>query len=201
MTEACPKEGCEHESPGMSGLGVHWALAHEEIPPWKRQTCDWCGEDFEKCDSQMTEEGSYCSEDCYGKHLSEKITGEENPHYKGGRQTFICDQCGESFKKYPADRRNGHVFCEYSCFEKWETIHGESRNYGPDWEEIRQKVIERDDRTCTFESCGKTECEDGRGLHVHHIEPFVNFDKVEEANRLENLRTLCAKHHREVEIN
>jgi hypothetical protein len=197
----CPKSECDYEGKSRIAVGTHWSkINHEGTPPWKQQTCDWCGDTFEKCDSQMTEAGSYCSEDCYGKHISENIKGENHPTWNGGKESFTCDQCGEQFKEYPANRVQGHTFCEYACFREWETIHGESRNYGPNWKKIRQKVIKRDEGTCTFENCDKTECEDGRGLHVHHIKPFVLFDKGEEANRLKNLRVLCAKHHREVEV-
>lgn len=200
MTETCPR--CGYESPSMSGLGVHWSkIGHEGTPSWKQQTCDWCSEDFEKCNSQITEDGSYCSEECYGKHLSKNNTGENNGHYKGGQQVFICDQCSKQFKEYPANRIENATLCGLECFSDWKRTHGESFYYGSNWEERRKQVIERDDGMCTFEGCNKTKCEDGRDLHVHHIEPFVHFDKEEEANRLENLRTLCAVHHREVEIN
>lgn len=76
-------------------------------------------------------------------------------------------------------------------------------NYGPNW---REKRIERriiDQGRCQV--CGRTDAENiekaGRVNSVHHIEPrseFINDDYTldyEEANKLENLITLCDRHH------
>ncbi|NVM57405.1 MAG: HNH endonuclease [Desulfobacterales bacterium] len=65
--------------------------------------------------------------------------------------------------------------------------------YGPNWEEQRRKALERDHHTCQL--CGDPE--DGRELDVHHIVPFREFglERYEEANRLENLITICRSRH------
>lgn len=198
MTETCPR--CNHESPSKVGLGVHWSkIGHEGLPPWKTQTCDWCNTKFARCDSQMTEGGSYCSESCYGLSLKAKDKTEHS-NWKG-KVELICDECGNSYRDYQSRvDRYEHNFCSYDCFVLFETTHGESRNYGPNWEEISEKVRERDDNICTYDGCSRTECTDGRKLHVHHIIPFIEFENRKEANKMENLRTLCAKHHRAVEV-
>lgn len=196
----CPKDGCDYEGKNRMAVGVHWSrIGHEGLPPWKEHTCDYCGESFERCESQLTEDGSFCSEECYGQHLSETNVGEVHPTWTGGQQTFTCDECGDEFTDWPGNKDGDHVFCTYECYASWEKFRDRVGYYGPDWPEIRQDILERDNHTCTYDGCDRTECQDGRPLHVHHIVPFLDFDDREVANRPENLRTLCAQHHRIVE--
>lgn len=69
-------------------------------------------------------------------------------------------------------------------------------NYGPGWERIRKLVLGRDQYQC--KSCGLSESQAGP-LHVHHIRPFRLFASPLEANRLENLVSLCPTCHRRAE--
>lgn len=76
-------------------------------------------------------------------------------------------------------------------------------NYGPNWQQVRQLVLERDDHRCTI--CG-AEARQGQGLHVHHKRPFREFgyipgqnDHYLEANQPDNLVTLCPSCHRQAE--
>lgn len=81
----------------------------------------------------------------------------------------------------------------------------EWREYGDNWEEQRQKALERDDYTCQTPGCEWTQDTHQeaftRGLHVHHIRPLSTFGEdeseinFERANHLENLVTVCAEHH------
>jgi len=196
----CPKDGCNYTSKNRMGLGVHWSkIGHSGLPPWKSQTCDLCGTKFARCDSQTTDGKSYCSEECYGKTL-EGITGEDHSSWKE-KVILTCDECGCNYKAYPSDvDRYPHNFCNYDCFVEWETSAEETLSYGPNWEEIAESVRERDDHTCTYEGCNRTECSDGRKLHVHHIIPLREFENHEQANDKDNLRTLCDEHHRRVEV-
>lgn len=68
-------------------------------------------------------------------------------------------------------------------------------NYGPNWEQQRQLARARDHYTC--QQCGARE--NGSAFHVHHRIPFRRFSSSEEANRLENLITLCPRCHRRLE--
>jgi len=68
-------------------------------------------------------------------------------------------------------------------------------NYGRLWDEIRNCVRRRDSFTCQM--CGAIESD--RPHHVHHKIPFRNFQNPDEANRLENLVTLCPACHRRAE--
>ncbi len=82
----------------------------------------------------------------------------------------------------------------------WES---DPNDYGPNWPEQRAKARQRDGYRCTL--CGAAE-QPGRRHDVHHIRPFRSFgyipgvnENYRQANRLENLRTLCRACHRKVE--
>ncbi len=75
---------------------------------------------------------------------------------------------------------------------------------GPNWEQQRNRARERDGYRCVH--CGAPE-RPGYAHDVHHILPFRTFgyvrgenDRYLEANRLENLVTLCRSCHYRVEV-
>lgn len=70
-------------------------------------------------------------------------------------------------------------------------------DYGPEWNKIRDWVRKRDHYTCQL--CGLPE--QGKAHHVHHKVPFRMFSSAREANRPENLITLCPSCHQRVEEN
>jgi DEAD/DEAH box helicase domain-containing protein len=70
-------------------------------------------------------------------------------------------------------------------------------DYGPDWPESRDKVRKRDQYKCQV--CGAAET--NRQHDVHHKIPFRSFASAEDANRPENLSTLCRTCHQKVEQN
>ncbi len=77
-------------------------------------------------------------------------------------------------------------------------------NYGPDWTRIRDHARARDKYQCQV--CGALESDPSTTLRarqhdVHHKIPFRSFTSIEEANRLENLTTLCRTCHQKVEQN
>ena len=87
---------------------------------------------------------------------------------------------------------------EHPCWKD-----GFNGGYGPNWEEQRKARIKRDGSACVV--CGVSE-EDHRrtygfGLYVHHIVRKENFRRddgtldYEQANRIQNLRTMCCNHH------
>jgi DEAD/DEAH box helicase domain-containing protein len=70
-------------------------------------------------------------------------------------------------------------------------------DYGPDWPRIRLAVRTRDGFRCQV--CGAPESR--REHDVHHKVPFKAFTSAVEANRLDNLITLCSSCHRQAEQN
>lgn len=71
----------------------------------------------------------------------------------------------------------------------------DANDYGADWPGIRQQIIRRDQACCQL--CGIRGTE--KTLQVHHIVPFRNFVNPQDANRDENLTTLCPDCHHRVE--
>ncbi len=72
--------------------------------------------------------------------------------------------------------------------EAWNNV---TNDYGNDWTTIRNQVRERDGYVCVH--CGIPEGKNAH--HVHHKIPFKSFTDRDEANRLENLVTLCHSCH------
>ncbi|MGD8752251.1 MAG: DEAD/DEAH box helicase, partial [Anaerolineales bacterium] len=70
-------------------------------------------------------------------------------------------------------------------------------NYGPNWIIQRQRAQERDNHLCQI--CGIGEKEQPH--HVHHKIPFRMYASYHEANRLDNLITLCVRCHQKAENN
>ncbi|HEX9597316.1 MAG TPA: Zn-binding domain-containing protein, partial [Anaerolineales bacterium] len=67
--------------------------------------------------------------------------------------------------------------------------------YGANWPAQRDATRARDNYICQV--CGALE--NGRPHDVHHKQPFRSFTSFKEANRLENLITLCSNCHRRAE--
>jgi DEAD/DEAH box helicase domain-containing protein len=78
-------------------------------------------------------------------------------------------------------------------------------DYGPDWPRLRLAARTRDGFRCQV--CGAPENGPSSSLganrehDVHHKIPFRAFTSAAEANRLDNLITLCPAHHRQAEQN
>jgi len=196
--QACPHDSCEKTFDSTRGLKTHWGRSHDEPAPWKSFTCANCGTEFERPPSQVKTDEPTCSYSC-----SAQLRDRER-----NLVTVTCDWCGDIIERYPSHVHDAN-FCSLSCHGNWMAElppeespaykgGGETRYYGASWEEQREKALEEQD-TCTYEGCDRVECQDGRELHVHHIEPARTFDSLEEAHQQENLRVLCAEHHAKVE--
>lgn len=79
----------------------------------------------------------------------------------------------------------------------------QTNEYGPNWEEQRQRVRARDQYKCTV--CGRPE-PPSRQHDVHHLTPYRAFGYVagineawREANRLDNLILVCRSCHQRLE--
>jgi hypothetical protein len=110
----------------------------ENAPNWKGGTveniCDECDTKFESPRSGGTRYNRFCSNECSSewrsKHMSEiidsdKMTGEDNPNWKGGRGKWYPDK------------------------QQWISNIG----YGENWSSVREDVLNRDNHKCVI--CGK----------------------------------------------
>lgn len=178
-------------------------------------TCEVCGTTVETTPSEA-ESRTYCSQDCMAEAQSEMYSGEGNPMWNGGLEEITCEWCGEAAEFVPAEAEVRR-FCSDDCYKKWlsEEMKGEKwmgednpswaggqerhRYYGPNWEEQREKALDRDGHECLI--CGSTD-----DLHVHHKTPIRQFDRETDrwyklANALDNLVTLCNSCHKTVHTN
>ncbi|MBI2952627.1 HNH endonuclease [bacterium] len=122
-----------------------------------------------------------------------------------GRAT--CLHCGRSFPAPTWYVREGLrvVFCGEACRRAWEEgqeegvlrLDGRPDHRGGDWEVRARQARERDGFACR--GCGVTEERLGRQLDVHHIVPFRLFPPGADANRLDNLVSLCPVCHARAE--
>lgn len=139
--------------------------------------------------------------------------GENNPEWKGDELNHACEWCGDDFR---STNNSPNRFCSVECLSEWRSKAYRKENnwnwrggyegyYGVGWQESRKEALERDGYEC--QECGMTQEEHKRkwdkSLHVHHKTPRRQFESYEEANKLQNLETLCTSCHRtkEMEIN
>lgn len=114
----------------------------------------------------------------------------------------LCRVCDKPIWSQP---KKNHQFCSKKCKDLGTSIFTYKRNiirgnykkyYGDNWLSQRERARKRDNYTC--QRCGITEKEYGKELSVHHIKPFILFESYEEANKLENLLSVCEPCHRKI---
>lgn len=148
---------------------------------------------------------------------------ENRPHYcsricsslgTGRTIELVCAQCNKSFTRGMSEYNNynkdgKYVFCSRDCQDAnidyilrgkyhYCYVDGKSvNNRGKGWKKIRKTVRRRDNFTC--QECGITQDELGKELDVHHIIPYREFESSEDANKLDNLISLCPSCHHKAE--
>lgn len=164
--------------------------------------CRQCNTSFERKSYMATwsqERGPFCGFQCYGKWQKINLLG-----VRRNRVNVTCYTCGQSFEKVPSalSKRN---FCSRICFGKWRASSewtgrnnpswkGGHYDYrGENWGKQSALARKRDNNTCQH-------CQDINNiLHVHHITPFRLFDDYRNANKLDNLITLCNSCHQKAD--
>lgn len=163
------------------------------------RTCEACGASFSVKPYALTERPvRFCSKACQRKGMATRV--------------HACEGCGQPFT------RTGHPntarFCSHECYARWLAASGamagekhpgwmgglswSNRLRGPNWSVQRRAALKRDGNRCT--KCGATRASGAR-LVVHHIVAFREYGmaRYEEANRLDNLTTLCDPCHTTLE--
>jgi endogenous inhibitor of DNA gyrase (YacG/DUF329 family) len=159
-------------------------------------TCTQCGKSYDaKPYMAAKSERHFCGFACYGEWQRTHRVGAG-----GKRVTVQCSTCGKDIVKTPSAIHEFN-FCSRECFGKWRSSEywigansprwrgGSADHRGANWNRQRALANRRDHDTC--QHCGLTE----PNLPVHHIRPFRLFSDYREANRLENLITLCKTCH------
>jgi len=154
--------------------------------------CYNCGKEF-RIKGYRKAKHFYCSREC---RKTSKI--------------IKCFYCGKKFKRKPSliKRNIINQFCSQKCMGKWQSKYkrGENSNtwlggwekyYGINWTEQKNLVRQRDSYACQL--CGIRE--NGKAHDVHHKIAFREFGigNYKEANKLENLVTLCPSCHNMIE--
>lgn len=177
--------------------------------------CGTCGKLLKRRPSEIkSRRRHFCDLVCRAEWMKTQ-TGESSPHYEGAQAQVQCDNCGVSFARNRREMKDHkNHFCCKECHAKWQDAHTHGANsnswkgghpayYGPNWDEQKRKARRRDGYQC--QACGERQ-RYNKALHVHHIKPLRSFNcnpsdasGYLEANRLENLISLCASCHRKVE--
>ncbi len=106
-----------------------------------------------------------------------------------------CKNCGEAMEVLPCHSKT-KWFCSYSCGNSYNNRGDRNAQWqggdslGKYW---KRKARERDDFTCQFPGCKKRH--EGNTIHAHHKVPRA----AGGSDNLENIISLCSKHHREME--
>lgn len=125
---ACPSCGREFDT--RRGLGVHHVLVHGER--LANRTCARCNRSF-----FSNYKKKYCSPSC--RESSVSFEGENNPNYRGGKETTTCQRCGSEFEYYPSDKKG--LYCaECVATNDWQTPPGSSGPDNPRWKGGKRTV-------------------------------------------------------------
>lgn len=197
------------------GLKTHHGMKHGGELSYVTVTCSGCGDETRKRECLISDDPPhFCDNACKGEYQSRFADELEWSLGNWGPATVECEYCGEEFERYNYRREGEREFCNHECYGKWisENRVGENHPnwkggaidfYGESWTKQRRRALERDEYLCRV--CGISSDEhrrqSGQTLDVHHITPFRDYGVEDhiEANRLDNLITLCRSCHQKVE--
>lgn len=158
-------------------------------------SCSICNKQIYRRPYQTKTKNPFCSFKCYGEWQKINRKGQNKKE-----AVFVkCSTCGKTKQIVPCEIKQSHHFCNHGCMGKWKSIYqsgdknaawlGGHKHYrGNNWKQQSQLARNRDDSKC--QKCGEIE-----NLVVHHIKPYHCFSTHIEANKLDNLTTLCTKCH------
>lgn len=216
MDHHCPE--CGQGFMDESYLRKHLTEMHGISSSKEMVECAVCEKEFE---GWKYRERKICGDkDCLGEFTRIHNSGEDGPNWRGGGINYNCDYCGDdiTLDRCLFEEFDNH-FCDEWCYADWQSENrvGENHHqwqgggveyYGTGWSNIRKERIEMDNGECRVCGIDRDTHQDkfGRDLAVHHIIPRREFYDEEdemydekEMNDLNNLISLCDKHHIKVE--
>lgn len=167
------------------------------------KVCGNCNEPYEVIKSR-SDKSRYCSLKC-----KVEANVKTSPSTQTNRVEIKCDNCEIKFEKVLSDIKQLN-FCSIECMHEFYgktsmfagensgTWKGGDEDYrGANWYKQRELTRERDKYTC--QKCGIKESECKQELSVHHVTPYRYFNNnYTEANKLDNLMSLCNSCHSSV---
>lgn len=136
-------------------MKIHHTKTHGESIAEVESECAGCGAVFSHTPS---EDRTYCSRSCFHDAHAERMSGEGNPSYSGGKRPAVCANCDADITVFPAhDRDHENHFCDRDCwvaYQRREQIETTCSNCGS---EVRVSPSGQDlanhycDRTCMRE--------------------------------------------------
>lgn len=184
-------------------------------PPQKRGKyvkCETCGKIIYRQPETLKQKHYFCSLKCFRKSDSSYKKGKNSPLFKS--EVRKCKTCGKEILRTPSSiKKNVNCYCSRKCMtidyqknrDRWigennpNWKDGTKIYYGPNWRKVSDKIIERDNHECCRCHMKESELPKSWKLQVHHIIPLRKFKDFKEANRPENLITLCSRCHGIVE--
>ncbi len=191
--------------------------------PRLSKNCACCGATMQVRPSRY-QRTRFCSKRCQGydyakwlnavkppsKSYAEKISktllgryvGRESPAWIEPT-SFRCRNCGSIFllKPWEIRRRRNPMYCSAACRDSFRARYEAGEN-SPFWvggpQTYRGRAWSRTRKAVVVEQQGRcADCQRlvGHTLPVHHIRPFREFDKPDQANARENLVGLCQPCH------
>lgn len=201
----------------------------EDNPAWNRVTreCEECGAQIERPESMFKFEHAFCSRECHRKAASnkDKFRPPDNSHSENqllDELKRLKKEIGRTPTSFDIQRHAKHAVPTYvrrfgsvpearseAGLKQYllygqagiRAYEGERHQYGKNWRRKREERLEIDGYQCAV--CGIDNRDHvskyGVGLNVHHIRPACEFADLDAADNLDNLITLCSKHHRKWE--
>lgn len=203
----CPT--CDDIFTSRKGMRYHHSVTHGES--LRKTECEECGDEFLKSYDDI----QYCSNECRSDSATVTIKcavcGSEVEYKKwriegNGRKT-----CGDSkcVKQSTSKTLEGHSVSKttrnkIAKANSKEGVSFRDLPYGDNWKTLRESVLQRDGYECVDCGLTRSRCKSqyNQDLHVHHIvtrrfvyhHPFMSIEK--DANRQENLVTVCPSCHK-----
>jgi len=89
--------------------------------PKIKVACYWCGTEIERWPCQIKRvDHCFCSHECTNKWKSISLKGANSHFWRGGKQIFICDWCGNEFFLFPSRIKQFKLhFCSKECNQEW----------------------------------------------------------------------------------
>lgn len=210
--------------------GCSYKLRAAQLFKSKFFKCAVCGKDVLRSPAQVKSKFVFCSRKCHylGRlmgFVSRLVMQPYNISNKGREAwqeaarrrkgiprkepvSWICEVCDmrRTIMRGELAPSRKLRFCSPVCANKalqgagnpsWRGGHPEY--YGPAWRPLQRQARKLDGYTC--QRCGIEQNKLGRALDVHHIESVSSFDNSNDANRIENVVSLCHECHMLVEWN